>query len=81
MDFNYDRVLGENCSQADVYKSVSHVIQGIIEGFNGKEAKSLGVDGLSSHDGRSVDISFCISSHQRSSQVLFSRTGKPVQER
>lgn len=35
LDFAFDRVFTESSTQADVYKSVRHVVLAVMEGFNG----------------------------------------------
>lgn len=35
MDFRFDRVFHNNCTQKDIFESVAHVVQGVLEGFNG----------------------------------------------
>ena len=35
MDFTFDRAFGSSCTQPQIYESVVHVIQGVMEGING----------------------------------------------
>lgn len=35
LDFSFDRVLGPDVSQTEVFDSVQAVIEGILEGYNG----------------------------------------------
>lgn len=35
MEFRFDRVFHNNCTQKDIFDSVAHVVQGVLEGFNG----------------------------------------------
>lgn len=35
LDFQFDHVFGDNCTQDQVFDSVKHVVEGVMEGFNG----------------------------------------------
>lgn len=35
LDFNFDRIFGQNSEQKNVYEAVEHVIDGVMDGFNG----------------------------------------------
>lgn len=35
LDFKFDRIFGPATEQVSVYESVDHVIEGIMQGFNG----------------------------------------------
>lgn len=35
LDFQFDHVFGDNCTQEQIFDSVKHVVEGVMEGFNG----------------------------------------------